>query len=117
MDIRDNQLDDAIALALETQTVVTARQKAAAWDQLHTQAQQQVMLSPYAVSPAPPASPRADLYLRTTDIMRTVFQLLTDDRVYHRAAANRHFAGVTHSIGNAIMIHYYPLQPMLRYAF
>jgi hypothetical protein len=116
MAIRDNQLDDAITLVLETQTVVTARQKAAAWEQLRVQAAHQVILAPYAVPPRPPLPRRTRAYQLTVNLMRIVVNVLVDDRVYHRAAANRHFIGMTHIIGSEIMIHYLPLRPMYRYA-
>ncbi len=116
MAIRDNQLDDVIALVLETQTVINPRQKIVAWNQVRDQAEQQVMLAPYAIPPCPPVPRRARWRQLCTNLLRRFAVLLTDDSVYHRAAATRHFSGVTHTIGGEVIIHYYPLRSAYRHA-
>jgi hypothetical protein len=116
MAIRDNQLDDAIALVLETETILTVRQKQAAWERLRDQAVQQVILAPYAIPPYPPVARRSRLFQAAIGVARVLAVLLTDDNIYHRAAASRPLTGITHTISGDIFIHYYPLRPIYRHA-
>ena len=116
MGIRDNQLDVTISLALETQTIVTSRQKNMAWEHLHERAAQQVILTPYAIPPCSVSHQRSRLYRLTVGVLRSVVALLADDSVYHRAAANRQVSAITRTIGTELVIHYYPLRAAHRYA-
>jgi hypothetical protein len=92
MDTPNNRLDDRIALALETETLVSSAQKRRAWEKLQARASHQVQLAPYAISPRiqPPRHSRWEsgfLFLG-----RCLSFLLTDETGYQRAATNRYFS-------------------------
>ncbi len=115
MGIPDNQFDDYVAMTLQTQTVVTHRQKDHAWERLHKHAKGQVMLVAYAAQPAPvqPALSQRD---QIADLLRRLTAaLLTDDRMYHRAAETRRRAPITTVLGSVFVIHAY--MPVRYYAY
>jgi len=117
MAICDSQVDDAIALVLETQTIVSTRQKATVWEQVRQQAAQQVMLAPYAVPPSPPVPRHARLYQNAIGFVRSCVVILIDDRVYRRAAALRHVVCMTQTIGGEVVAHYDVFRPVYHHEF
>ena len=89
MAIPNRHLDDSIAFALETETVVTKAQKKAAWHKVRERAAQQVMLAPYAIAPAT-RRPALSLWARMTGAaQRALSFTVTDSSVYDRAAVRR----------------------------
>lgn len=98
MDTPHNRLENCIAFALETETVVTPVQKKQAWDKLQEKAMQQVQLAPYAIPPR-----QQILHLRKWEnslvlIARCLSFLLTDESGYERAATNRYISDRYHFI-------------------
>lgn len=108
MDMSDNQLEARVMLALETQTIITARQKDAAWERLRQQAQQQVMLAPYAAPPCPTYTPEQ----RQSRLLRQIVAFLLDDSSYHRAAANRQQIPISGFFGGSLVVHYQTMRPI-----
>ena len=108
MGLSGKQFDEIIRLGVNSQTVVTPRQKEAAREGLLRKAAQQIPLTPYATSPAPlePTPGWFDRVLSGT--MRGLHMLLFEERRYHRAANNRHFMPITSIIGVTMVIHFYP---------
>jgi len=108
MDTPNSRLDDRIALAVETETIVTSLQKQRAWEKLQAKAAHQVQLAPYAIPPRIlPARPNrwesGLLFLG-----RCIAFLVTDEAGYQRAATNRHFSDRYHFItliGSEQVIH------------
>jgi hypothetical protein len=108
MAMSDNQLEACVTLALETQTIVTARQQDAAWERLRQQAQQQVMLVPYAAAPRPTCTPEH----WQTRLLRRIVVFLLDDSSYHRAAANRQQIPISGFFGGSLVVHYQTMRPI-----
>ncbi|MBZ0299560.1 MAG: hypothetical protein K8J31_07475 [Anaerolineae bacterium] len=107
MGIPDNQLDDMIALSLQSGMVVTRRQKERAWERLRRRAVRQVMLVPYAVPPAPAQPILGWLDRVAAAVERALAWMLTEEGMYHRAAANRRAMPVTTVLGAGLVVHIY----------
>lgn len=107
MAIPNNYFDELVTLALETQTVVTSHRKQTTWEQVRQLAARQTIMTPYAISPAPPV-PRLGWHNRMIALIGTVLSLiLTDEGRYHRAAENRRAnEGLMFCLDQAI--HFYP---------
>lgn len=89
MGIPNRHLDDSVAFALETETVVTKAQKEAAWHKVRQRAAEQVMLTPYVIAPAP-RRPALSWWARMTGAAQRALSLtVTDASVYDRAAVRR----------------------------
>jgi hypothetical protein len=98
MDTPHNHLEDCIAFALETETVVTPAQKKQAWDKLQEKAIQQVQLAPYAIPPHRPIPRFRKWENGLVLIARCLSFLLTDEAGYERAATNRYISDRYHFI-------------------
>jgi hypothetical protein len=92
MDTPNNRLDDRIAIALETETVVTSLQKKRAWENLQAKAAHQVQLAPYAIPPRRSVPRPGKLEIGLLFLSRCLSFLLTDEAGYQRAATNRYFS-------------------------
>lgn len=92
MDTPNNRLDDHIALALETETLVTSLQKKRAWEKLQAKASHQVQLAPYAVPPRISETHPSKWESAITFVIRCLSFLVTDEAGYQRAATNRYIA-------------------------
>lgn len=107
MGLSDNQLDELISLSLQTGTLVSPRRKERGWDRLRRKAARQVMLVPYAMAPAP-AQPMVDWMDRAIAVIeRALAWMLTEEGMYHRAAASRRAMPVTTVLGAGLVVHIY----------
>jgi hypothetical protein len=84
----NDPLDDQITYTLQTDTVVMPDQKARAWEAVRERAAQQVILAPYAVTPAP-VETRPGLWVLAERALAGIIQLFVDDTRYCRAACSR----------------------------
>ncbi len=85
MDLPDNQLDYLISYTLDSESVVTTKQKQATWTALKAKAAQQVIMAPYAEAPRPRPQPAVEVSVWER-ISTWVFTALTDESRYERAA-------------------------------
>lgn len=108
MDTPNNRLDDRIALALETQSLVSSLQKKQAWEKLQAKVAHQVQLSPYAIPPRTQAPRHSKWESGILFLARCLTFLVTDEAGYQRAATNRYTADRYHFItliGSEQVIH------------
>lgn len=108
MDTPNNRLDDRIAIALETETVITSIQKKRAWEKLQAKAVHQVQLAPYAIPPRVSVPRPSRWETGFLFLVRCLSFLLTDEAGYQRAATNRYFSDGYHFItliGSEQVIH------------
>lgn len=94
----NNRLDDRIAVALETESMVTAVQKKRAWETLQAKAAQQVQLAPYAIPPRRPVPRPSKWESSLLFLSRCLSFLITDEAGYQRAATSRYFTDRYHFI-------------------
>ena len=108
MDIPNQQFDDFLEHMLKSDTIVTRRQRDAAWDRLYQQAVGQAILPPYAVSPDP-VSPSMSLAERLfAACVRMLNALVIDQDPFQRAASRRHSVAITGVMGASLVVHYHP---------
>jgi hypothetical protein len=108
MDTPNNHLDDRIALALETETLITSFQKRRAWEKLQAKASHQVQLTPYAIPPRVQAPRLSKLESGILFVARCLSFLVTEEAGYQRAAMNRYTIDRYHFItliGSEQVIH------------
>jgi hypothetical protein len=90
MDTPNNRLDDQIAFALETESIINAARKKQTWEKLQAKASKQVILAPYAIPPRRVAPPPGILENLTSVLARCLSFLFTDEAGYQRAANSRY---------------------------
>ena len=110
MDTPNNRLDNQIAFALETESVINAARKKQTWEKLQARASKQVILAPYAIPPRRVAPRPSILESLTLIIARSLSFLLTDEAGYQRAADSRYHIDKYHFVtrlGSEQVIHFH----------